>query len=339
MDIENRLIDVPLDEPTPESATRFVSLRDAQAQINSPYVIKGVIGRRSVAALISQSGTGKSFALCDVSAHGAAGVEWSGHRTAPMPWLIVALEGFTATQNRLFALRQERPELADAPVQITDFPLNLLDAGNVTEFVRIAAPLAPGVVAIDTLSAACAGLAENESQPMGVVLANVRRIRDELNCTVLLVHHLGKDATRGARGHSSFFASLDTELTLELSGDVRTIKSTKQRDFETGQIVAAFKLKSVQIGFDDDGDEVTSCVIDPTDAPTAAKALPQGKAQRQLLTATRARNVPGKIWTLAELRQVGRETGLSKGTARSAAEALVFTPFFIVTVGGYACAD
>ena len=60
----------------------------------------------------------------------------------------------------------------------------------------------------------------------------------------------------------------------------------------------------------------------------------RGKAQRQLLSALRARE-PGSIWTPDEMRRIGREAGMHKSTARAAVEALAFSPFMTATVGGY----
>ena len=41
----------------------------------------------------------------------------------------------------------------------------------------------------------------------------------EFGATVLVVHHMGKDAQSGARGHSSFFGALDTSMSLKKIGD------------------------------------------------------------------------------------------------------------------------
>ncbi len=108
----------------------------------------------------------------------------------------------------------------------------------------------------------------------------------------------------------------------------------------------AFELRSVIIGRDSEtGSDVTSCVLEHIDAscapPAGAIVALRGKAQRQLLAALRERTKeqPARIWSLPDLRQVGRELGQLKNTARSAVDALVTTPYMQMTIGGYKFVD
>jgi RecA-family ATPase len=47
-----------------------------------------------------------------------------------------------------------------------------------------------------------AGGNENAPDDMGALVRNIDRLRAETGAAVLLVHHTGKDTSRGARGHS-----------------------------------------------------------------------------------------------------------------------------------------
>jgi hypothetical protein len=107
-----------------------------------------------------------------------------------------------------------------------------------------------------------------------------------------------------------------------------------------------FELVAVPIGHDpEDQSVITSCVVrqlDPQAAPTSATFLVRGKAQRQFITAMRVRSKeqsPEHIWSLGDLRQVGREIGLSKGTARSVVDALTASPYMKTCAFGYQFAD
>jgi len=84
----------------------------------------------------------------------------------------------------------------------------------------------------------------------------------------MLVHHSGKDQGRGARGHSSLRAAVDTEIELTVDGLVRAAKATKQRDLEGGKVIA-FTLEAIQLAEDMDGDPITSCIVKPQDASYA----------------------------------------------------------------------
>jgi hypothetical protein len=78
----------------------------------------------------------------------------------------------------------------------------------------------------------------------------------------MIVHHTGKDAARGARGHSSLRAAVDTELRVTVGEDGwRTVETTKQRDMPA-DFERRFRLRVVELGRDQDGDAVTSCVVE-----------------------------------------------------------------------------
>lgn len=115
---------------------------------------------------------------------------------------------------------------------------------------------------IDTLSAATAGLDENSSADMGRILESVKRIQDEFGGLVILIHHSGKDASRGLRGHSSLFASLDNVVHVARTEDRRSWVLVKAKDGVDGG-ERPFRLAVVELGIDEDGDQVTSCVIIP----------------------------------------------------------------------------
>ena len=107
---------------------------------------------------------------------------------------------------------------------------------------------------------------------MGAVVRNLDRLRDETGAAIVLVHHSGKDAARGARGHSLLRAATDTEIevTRDDGARVSTARVMKQRDLPT-EGSFAFTLRQVELGFDADGDPVTSCIVEETEASTAPR--------------------------------------------------------------------
>ena len=60
-----------------------------------------------------------------------------------------------------------------------------------------AAGFSSGVLVIDTLNRAAPGADENDSAAMGEIIAATKAIQAELGGLVLLVHHCGKDQTKG----------------------------------------------------------------------------------------------------------------------------------------------
>ena len=111
-------------------------------------------------------------------------------------------------------------------------------------------------VFVDTLNCAIAGGNENDSEAMGALIVGADSVRLQTGAAVFLVHHMGKDDTRGARGHSSLKAALDTEIEIAVRGDVHVATVTKQRDLPTGERFA-FRLESVELGRNANGKAVT----------------------------------------------------------------------------------
>ena len=102
-------------------------------------------------------------------------------------------------------------------------PFSLLVAGDVQGLAEsiAAAGAVGGVVCIDTLNRAAPGADENSSQDMGLIIEAAKALQMALGGLVLLVHHTGKDAGKGLRGHSSLFAALDAAIEVSRDGDSR----------------------------------------------------------------------------------------------------------------------
>jgi hypothetical protein len=142
------------------------------------------------------------------------------------------------------------------------------------------------MIIIDTLSRVLAGGNENAPDDMGALVRNLDRLRDETGAAIAIVHHSGKDAARGARGHSLLRAATDTEIEVmrDEGSKLSTARVTKQRDYAT-EGSFTFKLRLVELDLDEDGDPITSCVLEESEN-SAAPREKRGKlpaAQRRAL--------------------------------------------------------
>jgi hypothetical protein len=52
----------------------------------------------------------------------------------------------------------------------------------------------------------------NAFEDMSLYVSNVSRLAEAIDATALIVHHAGKDPTRGARGSSSLKAAVNVEI-------------------------------------------------------------------------------------------------------------------------------
>lgn len=138
------------------------------------------------------------------------------------------------------------------------------------------------VVVIDTMAAVTPGGNENSSETVGKLLEHCKFIHRKTGALVILIHHSGKDATKGARGWSGLRAAADAEMEVTRNGDYRSVRMSKLKDSTDGTEFG-FKLKVVPLGVDADGEEESSCMVEhveqaPEEARTG-KQKPSGRHQ------------------------------------------------------------
>jgi hypothetical protein len=249
---------------------------DAPPALGGRYLVKGLLDRGSMSVMFGESNVGKTFVALDLALHVAAGADWHGRRAAdPGDVLYVAAEGGGGFRNRLAAFRQSRPEIADAAAAGFHWHAGALDLFNPIDARAIV--WAAGIwnlrlVVIDTLARCIGDGDENTAKDMGRIVTACDHIRAATQSHVMVIHHSGKDASRGARGSGSLRAACDTEIELARDGATITGRAVKQRDMGISAPFA-FTLRDVEIGTDEDGDGVTSAVVDPAEPVTRKPKL------------------------------------------------------------------
>ena len=246
------------------------------------WIIRGVLPRAELAVIYGQSGSGKSFLALDLCSAITRGVAWRERRTERGRVVYVCAEGAGGYRKRLLAYaRGHGVELCELPDVIGDAP-NLLDPKDAALLTRSIVQWGRvDVVVVDTLSATAPGGNENSGEDMGRVLSHCKLLHGKTGALVVLIHHSGKDETKGARGWSGLRAAADAEIEVTRTGDYRAASVTKMKDGEDGA-AWNFKLKPIILGVDDYGDEESSCIvehIEQAESPVVVKAKPTGKNQ------------------------------------------------------------
>ena len=248
--------------------------------------IKGVLPAEGVAFVYGPPGSGKTFWALDIAGTVARGADqWRGHRVKAAAVVYVAGEGSTGVRQRAAAYLRENG-LEDLPIGIIDDVPNLFaektHAGLLAQRVNEAAAALGkvGIIILDTLAATTPGANENAAEDMGLVLSRVHALQKATGALVLIVHHSGKEDSRGLRGWSGLLGAADAVFKVEKDDSgLRQVVVEKLKD-GSADGKYGFRLKSVHLGEDEDGDAINSCVVEQTEDTIEPK---RGRTREQPL--------------------------------------------------------
>lgn len=248
-----------------------------EPSLHRDYLIKGWLEKGTLAVMFGPSNVGKSFLALDLAHHISKGISWAEHRVTKGNVLYIAAEGGSSFPNRVSAL--DGPEFWVITMPVT-FAGKASDAEPMVEMVQHLASQVGrfDLIVVDTLSRVMGDGDENTAPDIADLIRNLDVLRQGTGSNVMLVHHTGKDIARGARGHSSLRAAIDTEI--ELSRDdsgVITAEITKQRDGPTG-VKFNYTLRQIELGQDQDGDPVTTCLVNPAESVGTERVALSGPA-------------------------------------------------------------
>lgn len=259
--------------------------------LNGNWLIKGVLPAEGLGVIFGRPGSGKTFSVMDIAMHVAAGISWRGKKVRRAAVSYVSPEAGRLGVNRVIGWSRHHGIGWPEGFRLSPAAINLCSSAEDAEMliadVKANQPDCRLVV-IDTLNRAMAGGDENSGEDMGRFVQLCDLIAKELKAFVLVVHHSGKDAAKGSRGHSSLLGavSLELEVTKE-QGQPGTIKVTKMRDGEDGAEYG-FDIDSVPLGVDEDGEEVTTGIsleADVEEVRAVKDAQPKGKNQTAIADA------------------------------------------------------
>lgn len=279
LDVLAALLEAATEPPKPEPRYKLLGSVDLHALPPLQWRVCGVLPAVGLAGLFGPSASGKSFLGFDMAAHIAQGSRWFDCRVEAAPVVYAALEGEAGFKLRAQAWEALHGHTLPDGLHMVLQPFKLTDPRDVKDLAAVVP--AGAVVFIDTLNRAAPTADENSSRDMGEILEAAKRLQSLINGLVVLVHHTGKDASKGLRGHSSLFAALDAAVEVSRDGDRREWKVAKAKDGADGD-AHPFRLEVETLGIDAYGEPITSCTVrtDTTAEDVKQVKLPQGGNQR-----------------------------------------------------------
>jgi AAA domain len=305
------------------------------------YLVKDIIPRTGIIVVWGPPKCGKSFWMTTVMFYVALGWEYRGHKVVQGAVVYCAFEGQDGYGQRAEALRQRHlPEDADpVPFFLVAAQMNLVkDHVALVEAIKLQlGNTMPVAVVLDTLNRSLHG-SESEDKDMAAYIQAATVIREAFNCAVIIIHHCGVSGDR-PRGHTSLTGAADGQIAVKRDGAGYVVATVEwMMDGPEGATIAS-KLEQVEVGVDDDGDAITSCVVLPVEdrpaeaTPTSKARLPKaaqialralGEAIEECGEEPPASNhIPDKVKTVTEdrWRQYAYRRGISTGEGRAKQQA------------------
>lgn len=221
----------------PDARWRFLTMEELEALPPPRWIVPGLFVEEGIAAIYGAPESGKSFLAVDVAMSVASGIAWHGREVSQGATLYVAAEGAPGIGKRTRAWRIDRNSAARAvPFTLMRDPLNLTTEKEARDFARsVSSALGPlRLIVIDTLNQTAAGADENSAKEMGSYIAGMKRLRDSTGAAVVVVHHSGKDESKGMRGSTALLGAMDTtvEVVRSTDGGSIEVRVRKQKDAE-----------------------------------------------------------------------------------------------------------
>lgn len=298
-------------------------------------LVEGLMTIGSSVVVYGDSNSGKTFWALSVATAIATGTDCYGRKTDPGLVVYLASEAPFSIRSRMQAIKKfygcSLENLAMVPVPMNFYSGNQ-DANDVIELVKAVEKIKGRPVRLiigDTLARMSAGANENSGEDMGPVMARFDQVASATGAAMMIIHHNGKDAAKGARGWSGIRAHIDTEIEVSEKDGTRSVSVTKQRELPSKGETIYFRLEVIEMGVSKFGGAATTCVAVPDDdAKTTNPHKKPTKHDENVRTVERAWWASGAeerdglpYISRSALRDLMVKDGMSERTAKNKTEA------------------
>jgi hypothetical protein len=280
-DLTNAQLDaevVRLDAKRNEPRIKLVPFNKIKLSTERRYLVKGIIPHPGLTVIWGPPKSGKSFWTSDLVLHVALGWDYRDRRVKQGPVVYCCFEGQSGIQARIEAFRQRfLPEdVHDVPFFLQPVTMDLVkEHGELIAAIR-SVDQVPVAVVLDTLNRSLRG-SESSDEDMSAYVRATDAIREAFDCSVLVVHHCGISGDR-PRGHTSLTGAADAQLAVKKDFNENVVVTVEyMKDGKSGDTIVSRLELIEEVGLDDDGDSIASCVVVSSESPAAA-----GKTTKQI---------------------------------------------------------
>lgn len=233
------------------------------------FLINDILESDAHGLIIGKSQSFKSFFVLKLAHSICTGKDFLGHKVFNTgKVLYISGEGQGALSRRIKALQIKDGDFNNNLLCITDIG-NINDKDTMEVLKEQINEIKPALVIFDTFASLVNDVDENSSSQVSKVLKLIKETCRNGYTSSIIVHHHGKDDSRGARGASSFGSDSDFVFELKRDSDLENMTSTvKCEKMKDGELFKPFSFiaRVVELGLPrQDGKETTSLVIEDTD--------------------------------------------------------------------------
>nr|WP_306235704.1 AAA family ATPase [Bradyrhizobium sp. Bra64] len=232
-------------------------------------ILQGVLGAGEFSLFVAKPGTGKSVLVGDIGCHVAAGKAWHGRKVKQGLVVFFAAERKKLTERRVAAWRKTHG-VSGIPFVVVGGKLDLtsgaIDARALAATIKGLEEKSRHkciLIVLDTVTRTFGPGDQNQSKDMQRYVASVDELTRATEAHVAAIHHSGWEGDRG-KGAIDLDGAIDVSFGVTVTGSgpskVFTLACTGSNDGEEGA-VTSFRLDSVELGTDTDGNVTTAPVV------------------------------------------------------------------------------
>lgn len=237
----------------PVTRSRFYFKDDSEFE-NEPdplWLVKELLTERSTALLFGPTQSYKSFIALSIGLGISARKPVFGGETLGGKVFYCALEGRSHLRKAIRAWKlandvSANPDFYLGRAPIVGFQDEIKDF--LSEIQSRCAGQSPRLIIIDTLTKSMAGLNENDAKDAGQFIQFCDGLVETFGCSVMVIHHSGKDAERGARGSSAFHAGFDTVIEIRAKRENKAVEIHVRKHKDAEERTEPFTFEGRVVG-------------------------------------------------------------------------------------------
>jgi hypothetical protein len=269
---------------------------DVDQSVAKEEILQGVLGAGEFSLFVAKPGTAKSVLVGDIGCHIAAGMDWHGRKVKQGLVVFYAAERKRLTERRVAAWRKKH-DVTNIPFVVIggklDMTTGLIDAKTLAATIKGLEEKSGRkcvLIILDTVTRTFGPGDQHQSRDMQRYVQSVDELTRGTGAHIAAIHHSPWSDDRG-KGAIDLDGAIDVSFVVNVVGTglakVFTLSCTGANDGEDGP-VTSFRLESIALGTDADGNVTTAPVVVQADPAKSDGSNLKGQTTKALESLERA---------------------------------------------------